>query len=158
MKSIAKTALYHIAGCSFTLLFAGGSVTFAHSGGMHNGGDHFNDRIHTFSGTAKSYRVRSIHRPTPLRYHAVTHPTKFRPVVGIPHSPIKPPKAGSPYACPDGAKPNLPCGTPITVSQPGYTSCTFENGYQLGCDIYPMPTGSAVGGPQPGGHGQHHAD
>lgn len=45
-RSIARTTLYHLAGYSLALLFAAGSVAFAHGGGSHNGGDHFSNGGH----------------------------------------------------------------------------------------------------------------
>jgi hypothetical protein len=88
----------------------------------------------------------------------IVHPRRVLPSIGVTSVPVKPPRAPSPYLCPGASFPNLPCGTPITNSPPGYTSCTFINGRDWGCDVYPMPTGSAVGGQQPGGHNQHHID
>jgi hypothetical protein len=86
----------------------------------------------------------------------IVRPGRIGPASGLGPVSVTAPKPPSPYVCPGGVEPNLPCGTPITNSAPGYTSCTFLNGVNDGCDIYPMPTGSAVGGEQPGGHNHHH--
>ena len=133
---------------AFLLLavLAAGALTGA------RGGDDLQNSGGAASAPAMLYPVRLVHKPVLVR------PKRVLPTAGPGPVHVAPPKPPSPYVCPDGADPNLPCGTPITHSAPGYTSCTFLNGIQLGCDIYPMPTGSPVGGEQPGGHNHHQQD
>jgi hypothetical protein len=123
--------------------------------GARDGGAIQNSAIQSSSGIASPpgvlYGARLLGQPSLL------HPTKHRLPVGVTRAPVNPPKAPSPYLCPGGVRPNLPCGTPITEEGgSGYASCTFLNGLNSGCDPTPFPEGGGKGVPDQ--HQHHHAN